>query len=121
MEVAQIIDSGRQPAGNGESALKGRLAEREMEDGLLVGDVRLPIGAGHGQLVEIGEQSERGRREIGVSGTGIHLASVTFAPGYAQARANKPSPPPSPLPKGRGGNPGSLPLRRRSLGPACIR
>ena len=68
MEVAEVFDGGGQAGGNGEPASEGGLAKREVEDSLFVGRARLPVGAGHGELVEVGEEGEGGAMGGGSGG-----------------------------------------------------
>ena len=55
-EAAKILDGIGEAAADGKAAMERCVAEEQMEDGLLIGFVRFPIGAGHGQLVKVGDR-----------------------------------------------------------------
>src|SRR2546422_162280 len=73
MEVADVRDGGGQAGGNGESALKRRPAKRKMEHSLLFSGARLPVGAGHSELIEVGQEGEGGAGEGGGDSDRVHL------------------------------------------------
>jgi hypothetical protein len=59
VEALDVLDGELEPAGHGEPAAEGGLAEEEVERRLLPVRARLPVGVGHGELVEIREERQR--------------------------------------------------------------
>jgi RNA polymerase sigma factor (sigma-70 family) len=57
MEIADVFDDVGKAGRDGEAAFEGLLAEEDVEDRVLVGFAGFPIAVGHGELIEVGEQS----------------------------------------------------------------
>ena len=56
-QVQQVIDHLRESGGQHEIAVRRQAADGEFEDGALGGLAGLEIAGGHGELVEIGEET----------------------------------------------------------------
>jgi hypothetical protein len=63
-EGFQPLERKLQPRGDGVTALEGQAAEEEMEDAFLLGLAGLPVGGGHGELIEVGLEGRHGRLMI---------------------------------------------------------
>ena len=58
-EIAQVVDSRSESAGDREAGAERVAAKVKMEDGLAIERAALPIAGGHRQLIEVGEERAR--------------------------------------------------------------
>ena len=59
MKRPQEIDGVAEPAGKGITTIEGIPAEEEIESTFGIQMIRFPVAVGHGQLIEIGQQTGR--------------------------------------------------------------
>ena len=59
MQIFQIFDRGGQPGRNRKSAAKRILPKKQMKYRIQILLIGFPIAVGHGQLIQIGQQSQR--------------------------------------------------------------
>ena len=78
-EAPQVLDQARDAAGHREAAAVGLGAEGEVEDGLAPGRAP-PVAVGHGELVEVGQERQRGLVDAVEEGVGgAHSAPLRRA------------------------------------------
>ena len=114
VEARQVVERAGEAAGHREAAAEGVAPEEEVEDGLLLRPARVPVGLGHGQLVQVRREGERGPVDVGETrhaaimrqdGAPRRGATIARASRHRAAHGLRP---PGPL---RGGDEGRDPVR----------
>ena len=75
VEAGQVVESAGEAAGHREAAAEGVSPEEEVEHGLLLRPARVTVGLGHGQLVQVRREGERGPVDVGEMRHASHHAT----------------------------------------------
>ncbi len=72
----QIVDRGRQPAGDGITAPERVFPKEQVKHGLPLRQAGLPVPGRHRELIEVGEQTQRSSVDLGETRHGRRLEAV---------------------------------------------